>query len=505
MQKLKRNLFYTGIIIFFVVYTGILLILAKKTVLWEDEIYSLHTTSQNIPYAIKQSYTFEGQPPFYFILLTIWRNISDTLFFARLLSLAFSILSSVIIYKICRKFLNDEISIITSILFLLNPAIVFFSFEARLYSFVVFLASTSLYLFHKAYLIESPKKINLLLHAVISTIGVFTQYFFVLLLLAEALALLIVLGWKKFIKYSLIHSVIALFFSINFLIIPFQVDAVRNDQFGFDIKYLKTFLRTLQNFIFSFNLVNFNLIIRRLVILIYFIWLIISMKWLQLNLKSLIKTFDPVSFLLIISFFIYFSIVILISAYKVDYNDRYMAILYPSLFLIFIFSLTLIKRCFLIWALLIFIYYGFINYNTYSCFVKHYDYEQVANYVERIEKDNEPILFYLSAHALPFQYYYKGSNKIIPLPIPVIFNALDYFKNIYIQDTTFLNTLFGKDLKSYNSFLFLSDNINSILGKSTNKQMVDSFLVDKFNFNLDTLVKGRDKENSFRIRRIIRK
>ena len=505
MYKRDKSLFYAGMIIFFVAYIVILLILAKKTVLWEDEVYSLHTTSQNINYAIKQSYNFEGQPPFYFILLTIWRKISDTLFFARLFSLVFALLSGLIIYKIFRNFIDEEVSVISAILFLLNPAIVFFSFEARLYSFIVFLSALSIYLFYKAYLLNSPKKNNLFLHAAVSVAGVFTQYFFVLLLLAQALALLLVLCWKKCIKYLLIHSVIGLFFSMNFLIIPFQVNAVRNDQFGFDLLYLKTFLRTLQNFIFSFNLINFNLILRRLIIIIFFFWLVILFKRVQFNVKSLFKTFNPINFIIIITLLIYFSIVILICLFNVDYNDRYMAILYPSFFIIFIFSLTLIKKSFLIWAPLILIYYGFINYNSYSCFVKHYDYEQVAKYVERLEKDNEPILFYLSAHALPFQYYYKGSNEIVPLPVPVKFDSVNYFKNIYIPDTVCLNTIFEKDLKSYKSFLFISDNIYSILGKSTNKQMIDSFLVNKFIFNLDTAVKGRDKENSFRIRRIIRK
>ena len=505
MQRLKRNYLFSGIIIFFILYTGALLILAKKTVLWEDEIYSLHTTSKSISYAIEQSYNFEGQPPFYFILLNLWRNISDSLFFARLLSLSFSLLSGVIIYKICKKFLDQEISIIFSFLFLLNPAIVYFSFEARLYSFIVFLSSSSIYLFYEAYLINPPKKNTLWLHAIVSLIGVFTQYFFVLLLLAQAFTLLLASGWKKLFKYSLIHSGIALIFSVNFFLIPDQVSAYRDDQLMYDPVHLKTFIRTLQNFIFSFNLININLILRRLIVIIYFGWLIILFKRVQFKVNSLIKTFKPVNFLIIITLLTYFSIVILFGFFRIDFNDRYIAILYPSLFLIFMFSLTLMKKYFLILASLLFIYYGIINYNAYSCFVKHFDYEQAARYVERIEKNNEPILFYLSAHALPFQYYYKGSNKIIPLPVPVDFNALDYFKNIYIPDTTFLNTIFKNELKSYNTFLFLSDNINSILGKSTNKQMINNYLVDKFIFNIDTLVKGRDKVNSFRVLKITRK
>jgi len=312
MQKLRKDLFYLGIILFFVIYTGTVLILAKKTVLWEDEVYSLHTTSQNINYAIKQSYNFEGQPPFYFILLTIWRKISGSLFFARTLSLTFSLFSGIIIYKLSRIFLDNRLALISAILFLMNPAIVYFSLEARLYSFIIFLSLSSLYLFYKYYLCESPKRNIMYIHALVSMLGVFTQYFFVLLILAEALSLLLLVGWQKFLKYALIHLIVAVLFCINFLIIPNQVNAVRNDQFGFDLVYLKTFLRTLQNFIFSFNLINFNLILRRLIIIIYFFWLVILFKRVQFNVKSLIKTFNPVSFLVIITLLTYFSIVILI-------------------------------------------------------------------------------------------------------------------------------------------------------------------------------------------------
>jgi 4-amino-4-deoxy-L-arabinose transferase-like glycosyltransferase len=505
MQKLNRKLFYIGIIIFFVVYAITLMVLAKETVLWEDEIYSLHTTSQNISFAVKQSYNFEGQPPVYFILLTIWRDISGTLFFARLLSLVFTIFSGLLIYKISTEYLNDYQALIATVLFLMNPAIVYFAFEARLYSFIIFLALASLYLFHKAYLSESPKNIFVFLHAVISILGVFTQYFFVLLLLAEALALFLLFGWKKIIKYFLIHFVIAIFFTINISVIPYHVDAIRNDQIIFDFGLLKPFLRTLQNFIFSFKYVNLTLIVRRLIIVTYIIWLIISIKKLQLSFRSFYKPLYPIRFLIIISLFFYLSFVILFIGFKLDYEEKYIAILYPSLFLIFIFSFTLNQRYFVIWAFLIFIYYGYINYKEYSSYVKIHDYEQIANYVEKIEKDDEPILFYLSLNALPFQYYYKGSNKIIPLPVPVMLNTLDYLKNIHIQDKSILDTMFSKNLKSFKSFIFLSDNMNSTFEKHTNMQMVDSFMIDKFMFKLDTLFKGRSKNNSLRIRRLVRK
>jgi hypothetical protein len=295
-------------------------------------------------------------------------------------------------------------------------------------------------------------------------------------------------------------------FAINLLMLPSQLNAVEADYIKFNFGFLLTFWRTLQNFLFSFNIADLAVLIKRIIIITYALFLIFSFKKLSLNFKSLIQEFNSIILLLIISLFVFFSIIILVIVFKVDYIDRYMSLLYPALFLLFIFSLTLIKKYYFIWAIVLFLFYGFTDFSAYSRFVKHYDYKMTARYIEKIEKENEPILFYLSAHALPFQYYYKGSNKIIPLPEPIKFNNPGYYKNVFIPDTAFLNKTFNNDLKDYKSFIFISDNIYLILGRTTNKQMIDSFLVSRFNSTIDTTVQGGAKKNNFfRIRRLIRK
>ena len=52
----------------------IAIFLAKNLNVWIDEVYSLYTTGEGVRYAIKQSISFELQPPLYFVLLSLWRS-----------------------------------------------------------------------------------------------------------------------------------------------------------------------------------------------------------------------------------------------------------------------------------------------------------------------------------------------------------------------------------------------------------------------------------------------
>ena len=51
---------------------------------WRDEMYSLHSSSGTPGFAFRQALHFELQPPLYFVLLSLWRGIDSSVFFARL-------------------------------------------------------------------------------------------------------------------------------------------------------------------------------------------------------------------------------------------------------------------------------------------------------------------------------------------------------------------------------------------------------------------------------------
>ena len=65
---------------------GVSLTLAALLDIRFDEAFTLNTTSRDVVYAFHQAIKFEQQAPLYFVLLTVWRDIDSSIFFARLFS-----------------------------------------------------------------------------------------------------------------------------------------------------------------------------------------------------------------------------------------------------------------------------------------------------------------------------------------------------------------------------------------------------------------------------------
>ena len=79
-QKYNRFFFIS----FILIYTSFLLFICNKMSIWVDEAYTLNTTANSLSKVLSLSYHFEGQAPFYFVILSLWRKINNGIFFARL-------------------------------------------------------------------------------------------------------------------------------------------------------------------------------------------------------------------------------------------------------------------------------------------------------------------------------------------------------------------------------------------------------------------------------------
>src|SRR5437868_1147370 len=64
--------------------------LARLLPIWSDEGSTLYTTEHGIAWAIQNAATFERQAPLYFWLLSLWREMNGSIFFARVPSIAAS-------------------------------------------------------------------------------------------------------------------------------------------------------------------------------------------------------------------------------------------------------------------------------------------------------------------------------------------------------------------------------------------------------------------------------
>jgi len=126
--------------------------------IWADESCSLATTRGNLGFAVHQSVNFEWQPPGYFVILWIWRQISDSIFWARALS-AFCTALTVILFFFRSRRLASEYAIwpyLATIVLAFHPYTVFAALELRLYGMGLLLSVVQFDLFWRSYIGFTP-------------------------------------------------------------------------------------------------------------------------------------------------------------------------------------------------------------------------------------------------------------------------------------------------------------------------------------------------------------
>jgi mannosyltransferase len=146
--------------------------------------------------------TNDFQPPLFYLLSHYWMQFSHTEIWLRLLPVTFGVLSIIAIYKLGNEILKEEKivlfgntiqpGLIAAFLLAINPYLVYYSQEFRMYSLVVLLSIVAMYLL--------VKKSRLLF--VFNAILLYTHYSTVLLFLAQAVY--IVVKEKKF-KWFLVQ------------------------------------------------------------------------------------------------------------------------------------------------------------------------------------------------------------------------------------------------------------------------------------------------------------
>ena len=114
---------------------------------WRDELFTIFV-SRNSYYDIILLTAKDFNPPlFYFLTKVVSDSFKDSPFYLRQIPLFFHILSSLVSYKLARLFVSKLSSSLYALLVLTNTFLVFYSFELRPYSAMVFLAILSGYFF----------------------------------------------------------------------------------------------------------------------------------------------------------------------------------------------------------------------------------------------------------------------------------------------------------------------------------------------------------------------
>lgn len=494
-----KSLLFAG---FLIAYGIIILYLAYQINLSEDETYTLNTTSRSLLGVIRQSYYFEGQPPVYFILLSLWRHLYPGIFFIKLFSIIMIGLSALALYKFAQLFPAVINSKWLVVVFLLNPFTIWAALEVRTYSLLILLSTISIYFFYRFYFEGKNKFLYWFL--LIVSIGLYTQYFFTLLITALGAALLINKGWQYFFRFCIYLIPVVIFFLPNLIFMQNQIEmheVIKEKSFA-SIAFL-SIVHTPVNQIIPINFVQlngwFNKIIR-----ISFIILIIYASFGVIKKNPFFKNkyvdFFKINMLTIFFLIIFFWVTI--SATGIIYMDKYMSVCFPLFILIYsLFSSFGARKANFIYGS-ISIYFVMLSILTYHHPVKTYDFKSVAKYVEKIERPGEPILFYRSGISLPFRYYYTGRNPYIPLP-----NEVKYDGNwvVNIKDTTELKHSINVIETSSPSYLLISDLTHFESTVNMNRKMISDYLSQHYDITLDTLYVGWSNNMPLRIRRLQKK
>lgn len=147
---------------------------------WRDEAFS-YVMSQNSISKILFATAKDFNPPLYYIVLHFWQNAFGSteislrslsfIFYWATVYVGFLILSEIMKFKFKK-------SLFYTLLIAINPLLVYYAFEARMYSMLAFLSTLSFYSLYKK---------NAALYLLSSILGLYTHYFMIFVVLAQHL------------------------------------------------------------------------------------------------------------------------------------------------------------------------------------------------------------------------------------------------------------------------------------------------------------------------------
>lgn len=408
------------------------LFLAFKLNIWVDEAFSLHTTERGAGFALHQALNFELQAPLYFVLLSIWRKLDSSIFFARMFSVASVALALKVLASLSRRFWKDTHPgwIVAIVAF--NPVTVNVAVDVRLYAPVLLLSALLLLTFHDGYLVETRTSQRLqVCHVLLAVAALYTQYYTGFLLAGNACALLVLRRWRPLRQYLIGMLAVGLCFTPMVPFIRYQMSAhtapIHNAESWFEA--LKFITWRMKDYLLP-TAWDVTLVVRSwLLRLCYLVALFIIFKK-RRSLNPEATTVWTITLVIALCFLI----TVRFSGEMLLQIRHTVVVFFPLT--IAVFSIVILankKRVVLYWVAIVLICSVTGLYVHYKPMAKPGDWQRVAAYLMATEKADQPILVFHAGAALPLESYYVGSNALVPVPRENTFERFD-FQDYVLRD-----------------------------------------------------------------------
>jgi len=408
--------------------------LASRLNIWVDEAYTLHTTSSGFMYALHQALFWELQPPLYFLLISLLRHVALSVVAARFFSIACVALALALAAAISERLWSSQHPAWLVLGLAISPFIVGIAVEIRVYALVFFWSTLLVYLFLVGYAQDRgvdarPKDVMAARVALViaAVLAVYTQYYAGFLLPAFALVLLLMRRWQPLRAYLIGMLVVVVCALPILFVLRYQIatNTVIVASSGGPITALLHETKVLATMLLSAD--NLSATKRwTLVLMCGLALLVIAIVWRSNLVKWPAGVTIPA--VLLVSSAIPFAIVV--AAAHQELTARYSTVLFlpAMLFVYSVFSLAPPKpRTFVLigWTLLLLATSGVALASQYQDMAKMGDWIRVSSYLERREQPGQPIVIFEPQAALPLEEYYRGPNRIVPLPRPISLTHYD--------------------------------------------------------------------------------
>lgn len=419
-QKLFKVLILAAIFITLVVR---IYNITQKNV-WFDEVYSWKLAQESFLQVIALS-SGDIHPPLYYIVLKIWMMVfGDTVFSIRLLSVVFSMLSLVFIYKICNLIFKDSLqTFLVIFLYAVSPLNIYYSQEARMLNLNLLLCLGSIYYF--ILLINNYKTRYSVFYILYTFLALYTHYFASFILFTQFLIVLFeyrskVIS-KEVFKKLLWKMVIAILLFLPW--IPVFISQTSKGQswrtqqgiWKVTVGVYDYFREMFFSYYASYesNLVLYSVTALTIFIILFFIYRLIKFY-------SSDDRKDKHLFYVSLLFLVPLLIATIISFRQSILLSRYLSILVPLILIAKVGLYFKMKKKYLTYTIILLLIasslYGIVLH--YDNDFKNNDYRRVMDYIENSYQPGEQIV--VEPHYMGWMIEYANKQGETNLPVPVI-------------------------------------------------------------------------------------
>lgn len=380
--------------------------------LWLDEVSTVWFGSKGygVSTAVKRIIT-DLQGPLYFIIIHFWLYVIDVSEATmRIPSAIFGTISIFAIYKLGKYLCNKQVGIYSALILSVSRINFYYSQEARTYTLSTLLTIISFYYFIK-FLSES-NKFNLGLYIIFTTLLIYTNYFFLIIILPQSfyylwhynknLSVSRILRWIGIQSIILICLIPAIYILFNYQLLTQNISRGPFVNYMTLIKILK--LLSGPSFVFLLFLITS---------LFAFAANPMITKWCRslpkLPNNVFLLKFDNKKILLISWLFIPILTLILVGLfYKTIFFPRYFIVCSPALFVLVAIGIDNLRRYSIKIVLL-----SLITFLSLLSIFSSYKTDEKPRWkdalieIEENYRENDLVIIYPAYLSKPFNYYSK--------------------------------------------------------------------------------------------------